>query len=433
MTIEEFFQYWEAVGWAKVFRVFWYFFLFEFTRYVLTDFIALFFYGVRKKFRKEEWDAARNQLKKENPLVSVIVPGKNEGKNIYKLTRSLASQTYRNFELIIVDDGSDDDTRLICKDLLKAGLIDLFLSNSVRGGKASGANLALRYAKGKYILHFDADCSFAEDAIENALVPFYYDPKIGAVGGTLEVRNHKQSLATSLQAIEYLKTILVGRTVSSFFGIYRIVSGAFGAFRKDLLDHIKGWDIGPGLDGDITVKIRKLGYKIHFEPTAVGYTSVPKNFKKLARQRIRWDKSIIRFRLRKHFDVFIPNKAFRTMNFLSSAENLFYNVILNFNWYIYFIDLLVNFNSELQFILPMNYIFYTLANLVQMIVVMTLTRDRKTKLRLFLFLPLMVLYTGFFLRIVRTVAHINELLFKTSYDDPWNPKKTSIQAKKLKI
>jgi biofilm PGA synthesis N-glycosyltransferase PgaC len=71
------------------------------------------------------------------------------------------------------------------------------------------------------------------------------------------------------------------------------VSGAFGAFTKDALDRVGGWDIGPGLDGDITVKLRKLGYKIVFEPDAVCQTNVPNTFKKLVKQRLRWDKSIV--------------------------------------------------------------------------------------------------------------------------------------------
>ncbi|MBL4604713.1 MAG: glycosyltransferase, partial [Flavobacteriaceae bacterium] len=315
--LPEYLNYWFVVGLQKFIRVFWYFVIFEFTRYVIIDYIIAFIFWLTGKTRKEKMEVAKQKLFSENPFISVIIPGKNEGRHLYKLTKSLAEQTFRNFELIIVDDGSDDNTAIIGKNLEAQGLIDMFIRNEMRGGKASAANLALRYSKGKYIVHLDADCSFDRDAIEKILIPFYLDEKIGAVGGNVKARNYKENLCAKLQAIEYLKTISVGRIVTSYLGIYKIISGAFGAFRKDVIDCVGGWDIGPGLDGDITVKIRKSGYKIHFQPEAVCLTNVPSNFKALTKQRLRWDKSIIRFRVRKHRDIYMPNANFNWSNFFS--------------------------------------------------------------------------------------------------------------------
>ncbi len=429
----EFLEFWASAGLVKAIRVFWYFIVFELVRYVLIDYVVLFFRWINQKSNRHEWESARQRLFLENPLVSIIVPGKNEGKHIYKLTQSLAEQTYRNYEIIIVDDGSDDQTHIIGKDLERAGLIDLFIRNEVRGGKASGANVALRMAKGKYIVHFDADCSFDRDAVEKSLIPFYYDSRIAAVGGNLEVRNDKESLATSLQAIEYLKVILTGRMVTTYLGIYRIISGAFGTFRADVIKRIGGWDIGPGLDGDITVKIRKLGYKVYFEPMASGMTSVPNTFRKLTRQRLRWDKSIVRFRVRKHIDIFYPNQNFRWSNMLSSLENILYNIILNVKWYIYIIDIMVNFSGIIMYVIPMNLFLYTISNYFQFFAIMILTPKPENKRRLFWYLPVMVLYTGFYLRMVRTVAHFKEFFFRASYKDPWNPVKSSRMAKGMGI
>lgn len=429
----EFLDYWMSSGPTKLMRVFWYFFVFELFRYVILDFLVIGFYKLSRYVQREKWQLAHQNLLQENPLVSIIVPGKNEGPHIYKLVKSLREQTYQNFELIVVDDGSDDQTNLIGRDLEKNGLINLFISNPVRGGKASGANNALSFAKGKFIVHLDGDCSFDCDAIEKTLIPFYFDSRIAAVGGSLEVRNHQESLATILQSIEYLKVILTGRMVTSYLGIYRIISGAFGTFRTDVLQRLGGWDIGPGLDGDITVKIRKLGYKVHFEPTANGLTSVPNTFAKLAKQRLRWDKSIIRFRLRKHFDVFYPNANFRMINMLSSLENIGYNVIFNFKWFIYIIDIIINYSGLIHFIVPMNILFYTLANYLQFLVIQLIAPNPDKKHYLLWFIPLMFLYNGIYLRIVRTMAHFKELFFLRSYDDPWNPLKSSLKAKALRI
>lgn len=432
--LDEFINYITAVNASKLFRIFWFFFVFEFFRFFLIEISTLLLWKFTGFFRKRKIADARLSLWEKQPFVSIIVPGKNEGRHIYKLANSLKEQTYQNFELIVIDDGSDDQTPEICRSLKQNGFIDSYFRNEVRGGKASAANLGLRYAKGKFIIHLDADCSYDRDAIENILVPFYYNLNIAAVGGNVQVRNYKESLCATLQSIEYMDTISVGRIATSELGIYRVISGAFGAFRKDALERLGGWDIGPGLDGDITVKIRKLGYKIHFEPTAICQTSVPVTFKKLIKQRLRWDKSLIRFRLRKHRDVFYPNDSFRFSNFISFVENITYNLILNIKWYFYLFDMVVNFTSQLIFIVPMNILLYTANNFLKFFV-FSLFRERKNEtVNYFLiYLPLMVFYFGYFLRIVRTIAYIQEIFFKASYKDSWNPQKSSKFAKALKL
>ena len=429
--VPEFINYWIEAGPHKFFRVFWFFAVFEFTRYILLDYLVAGLFYLRRKDRANEWKIAKQKLWIQSPLISIIVPGKNEGKHLYKLARSLAEQTYQNFELIVVDDGSDDNTAMIGKSLEKQGLIDRFIRNDRRGGKASAANTALSFSKGKYIVHLDADTSFDINAIENIIIPFYLDEKTGAVGGNVKVRNHKESLCARLQAVEYLKTISVGRIVTSYLGIYKIVSGAFGAFRPEVLRAIGGWDIGPGLDGDVTVKIRKSGYNIHFEPSAVCLTNAPSKFGALTRQRLRWNKSIIRFRLRKHRDVFLPNANFRWSNFLASFENVFYNVVLDLTWLIYMFDLFFHHSSLLHFVLPMNLLLYMGVSYLQMLSVYVFSERRKEELKLWKVIPLMTLYTGLYLRTVRTLAYFKEFLFKESYDDPWNPVKSSRMAKRF--
>lgn len=432
--IDEFFNYISAVGVSKLIRIFWFFVYFEFARFFLFELLVVIIWKYNEPKRVIKYQKARERLFIEQPLISVIVPGKNEGKHIFKLANSLKEQTYKNFEFIVIDDGSNDDTKVICNSLQKNGYIDLFLSNDVRGGKASAANLGYRYSKGKIIIHFDADCSYDNDAIEKIVIPFYLDEHIGAVGGNILVRNYKESLCTTLQAIEYSDTISVGRITSSYLGIYRLVSGAFGAFSREALDRVGGWDIGPGLDGDITVKLRKLGYNIVFEPEAICQTSVPNTFKKLVKQRLRWDKSIIRFRVRKHRDVFYPNQTFRFSNFISSAENITYNIILNVKWWFYLADMIINYSSLLGFIFPFNILLYTVNNFLKFLVFSLFRKRKNASVIYFLpYLPCMVFYFGFYLRVVRSIAYIQEFFFKQSYNDSWNPSKSSKHAKKLRI
>ncbi len=431
-AIDNFFNYITTVGPLKLVRVFWFFVFFEFVRFFLFELIVLIVWKLNQKKRKAKLLEGRRRLFIERPLVSIIVPGKNEGRHIYKLILSLKEQSYTNFELIVVDDGSDDDTENICKGLQKAGLIDLFIRNDVRGGKASAANLGYRYSSGKIIIHLDADCSYDNDAVEKIVVPFYTNENIGAVGGNVLVRNYDDNLCTTLQAIEYADTISAGRITTSYLGIYRVVSGAFGAFLKEALDRVGGWDIGPGLDGDITIKLRKLGYKIAFEPDAVCQTNVPDTFKKLMKQRLRWDKSIIRFRVRKHRDVFIPNAKFTFSNFFSSLENITYNLVLNLKWWIYIIDLLLHFIDQLKFIFTFNVILYTVTNYLKFILFGLFRKRTNATMGYFLiYIPCMVFYFGLYLRLVRSVAYTQEFFFKKSYEDPWNPQKSSVHAKEM--
>jgi poly-beta-1,6-N-acetyl-D-glucosamine synthase len=412
----------------EIIALFWYFILFDFSRYVLLDNIVLINYLLRTRSRRAEKERARRALFQEKPLISVLVPGKNEGRHLPQLAASLQTQTYRHLEVIVVDDGSDDDTAEICRRLLRKGAIHRFFRNPVRGGKASAANLALRYAGGRFVIHLDADSHLREDSVEQILLPFYRDERIGAVGGDIRVKNVFDSLTTALQAIDYMKSISTGRVVSSHLGILRTISGAYGAFRKDLLDRLKGWDVGPGLDGDITLKIRKSGYKVVFEPHAVCYTNVPDSARKLARQRYRWDRSLVRFRIRKHSDLLsLRNHNFKILNSLTALDNIFFNFLLNFKWWFYFIQIVVFQTAYLKFVLPINYLVYFFSNVFEYLMVLWLfgRTIRREEILLCLFLPLMPLYTGFFLRGVRTYAHIMELIWKTSFEDPWNPIRVS--------
>lgn len=420
---------WQLLGY------FWPFFLLDMVRYVLIEGAVLLHYLPHRKRKAALYAAARQQLFAQKPLVSVLVPGKNEGRYLPKLVQTLSEQSYPFYELIVVDDGSDDATPQICRELERNGLIDCFIRNEIRGGKASAANTALQFAKGQFIVHLDADSHMERDALETILLPFLLDAEVGCVGGDVRVANYQDSFATQVQGIEYTKSIMLGRTIASQLGILRIVSGAYGAFRKDILDAIHGWDVGPGLDGDVTLKIRKMGYKIVHEPASVCYTNVPVDYTKLAKQRYRWDKSMIRFRLRKHRDVLWPSESFRWSNFITVVDNLFFNLVLDIKWVIYYFQIIQLSSGYIAFLLILNYFFYLAANLVQWVFAVVLQRslNQKPVYQSVLFIPLMPIYTGTYLRLIRTFAYLMELLHKRSYADKWNPWKVSRIAKKNKL
>jgi len=435
MFLENAFEFLAGLSTTQLIAYFWPFFLLDMARYLFLDFIVILLYVPKRILQQAKYNHAKKQLYKERPLVSVIVPGKNEGKHIPRLSESLSYQSYKNIEIIIVDDGSDDDTAIICRELEKQGKIDRFIRNEIRGGKASAANTAFNFSRGKYIVHIDADSHLEVDAIETILLPFYMNDRVGAVGGDVRVANNDSTFATRLQSIEYIKSISTGRTIASELGILRIIAGAHGAFRRDVLQRLHGWDIGPGLDGDITLKIRKLGFQVVHEPMAICYTNVPETFRKLSKQRFRWDRSMIRFRIRKHRDILLPSAGFSLPNFLASAENIFFNLVLDVKWWIYVVQMLMINPSLLGYIFIINYILYFLANVLEFIMACVLLHSsmRRKDYVLFLFMPLIPFYTGIFLRIVRTYAYMMEFIHGASYNDKWNPWKVSRIAKKEKL
>lgn len=434
-VLDAFFGWLGGLSLTEWLLYFWPFFFIDFVRYTILDVVVLGQRIASRHAKEPERQEARGQLHREQPLVSVLVPGKDEGPNLDPLIRSLHRQTYENLEIIIVDDGSEDRTSQIVRHMKAQGRIDKFIRQRVRGGKASAANTGLRVAEGTFIVHVDADSYLRDDAIEEVLLPFYMEDDVGAIGGDLRVANRWASLATCLQTFEYLKSISVGRTVGSYFNILRIVAGAFGAFRIETLRRLGGWDVGPGLDGDLTLKIRKLGLNIRHEPDAVCYTNAPTDFSDLWNQRYRWGRSVVRFRMRKHQDLLNPwriRRPFRASDFLSVLDNIFFSVILNAKWWIYLVQILLFHLSLWPFILATNLILYTVSNVISLGIIQAAlgpNLDRGT-VRLVLFAPLMPLYMGFYLRGVRTLSYLMELLYSDSYRDSWNPWKVSKQARK---
>lgn len=424
-------NFWHKMDFHTILRWGWFIFLLDIPRFILVEGFALALSKTKRRKTQGAWKNAQLRFKEESPLITILVPGHNEGKHLHKLIESLKSQTYRNLELIVVDDGSTDETPIIGRYFERLGDITYFLRSDIRGGKASAANLGLRYAKGKYVIHLDADSSLKTDAIEKILIPFYRYPNVGAIGGNLMVRNADDSLTTTMQFLEYLQSINVSRIVLSQMRIYKIVSGAFGAFPKAVLDRVGGWDVGPGLDGDITVKIRKINLRIVFEEQAVCETHVPTTWAKLTKQRLRWSRSLVRFRLRKHRDVWIPNMNFRFSNFASFFENIFYGLILDFLWVSYMILIIINEPAFLLVWIPFKYSVYLIFALIQFFYALSITDDKDQIFKRFIYIPLYPIYMGYYMRIVRTIAYIDELIFYDSYKDSWNPPKTSQKAREF--
>lgn len=221
------------------------------------------------------------------PSVAVMIVGLNEGDTIKHALESVYG-TYPRMELYVVDDGSSDDMAEQANLFAKNHRDVTVLSRKLRGGKSSAMNMPLPLIKSEIVIVLDSDSHLADGVIWRIVQPFK-DPLVAAVSGSVSARNPHVNLCTWLQAIEYRRSIFLGRILLARMGVLGIVSGALGAFRKSTLDKFGGWDVGPGEDGDLTIKFRKAGYKIGYVPEASCLTNVPTNFKTLTKQRRRWE------------------------------------------------------------------------------------------------------------------------------------------------
>ena len=226
-------------------------------------------------------------------MVTVIVPCFNEEMVIKASLESLKKQTYRNFEIIVVDDGSHDNTYLIAKNMEfseKGRSLTAF--TKVNGGKANALNYGIEKARGSLILSVDADSRLSPDAIE-LMVAYFEDPKVGAVAGSVYVTN-QNTIWTKLQALEYIQGLNLVRNGQAFLKLVNIIPGPIGMFRKDAIIAAGGYQNDTyAEDCDLTLHLISQGYKIDYEIDAVSYTEAPEGLIDLLRQRYRWTRGIL--------------------------------------------------------------------------------------------------------------------------------------------
>jgi cellulose synthase/poly-beta-1,6-N-acetylglucosamine synthase-like glycosyltransferase len=184
------------------------------------------------------------------------------------------------------------------------------IAKTQRGGRVSSLNQALALARGAVVLALDGDTSFDNDMAAQ-IARHFVDPNVVGVSGNLRVRNARKTLVTRLQALEYMLSIHLSRTGLGEFNAVNNISGAFGAFRRDFLRRIGGWDSGTAEDLDLTLRIKKYftrypGLCIAFEPRAVGHTDAPEHFRQFLNQRLRWDGDLSYLYLRKFRETLRP-------------------------------------------------------------------------------------------------------------------------------
>jgi len=249
------------------------------------------------------WEPSSEQVVQPagpSPAVSVLVPAHNEEAVIVRSVRAMLAMDYPDFEVIVVDDGSTDNT---------AGALSRLAGNPrlrivrkvVNEGKAMALNDALPLARGEVILILDADAEPAPDLLR-WMVPHFAAARVAAVTGNPRVRNTDTFLAR-LQSIEFSSIISLLRRSQRVWGRIVTVSGVVAAFRRSALFDVGGFSPEmPTEDIELTWKLQKKFYDVRYEPRAVCWMTVPTSYRGLWKQRLRWARGLMQV-LHKHRDV----------------------------------------------------------------------------------------------------------------------------------
>ncbi|MGZ4636339.1 glycosyltransferase family 2 protein [Oryzihumus sp.] len=272
------------------------------------------------------------------PGVSLLVPAYNEAAGIVPSVQAMLALRYPRHEIVVIDDGSTDDTferlreafdlvrvdRELPRDVpLKARVIDVWVPRDGRtrlvavrkenSGKTDALNVGINAASEPLVAMVDADSLLDPDALLTVAKPFADDPiRTVATGGVVraangctvvagrivEIRTPRQWLPR-VQIVEYLRAFLLGRTGWSRLGALILISGAFGLFRRDVLVEVQGLDTDSiGEDFELVMRIHrhmrraKRDYRVEFVSEPVSWTEVPANLTVLRSQRRRWHRGL---------------------------------------------------------------------------------------------------------------------------------------------
>jgi cellulose synthase/poly-beta-1,6-N-acetylglucosamine synthase-like glycosyltransferase len=368
-------------------------------------------------------DRPRGPLK-HVPSVSILLVGHNEEGSIESCVRSLHNQTFNRFEIICVDDGSNDQTFAIMRRLRRDGLIHTAVRLELRGSKPSGINLAARLARGDILVVIDCDCSFEPDAIQELLRPIVEQASVAAVSGNILVRNWRRSIISSLQAIEYLLSISLGKSYANILDQVWCVSGAFGAFRRDAWERVSGIDTGGGEDFDFTIRLRLAGYKVVFARHSICYTDVPETLYALLRQRHRWERDTFWVRLRKYKRLLNPFRTSLSWNdVILQWDFLLFNFLPTVIFPFYLVWLLTRYGEfGVLLLVAVTLVLFVLDLAVFACAV--LVTGRAVYWQLLAFLPLFGPFQSYVMRLDRFYAYATEWVFTLSKQDNYTPQKT---------
>lgn len=239
------------------------------------------------------------------PLVSIIVPAYNEEITATRTIENLLNCDYPNYEIVFVDDGSKDKTYENVN-LVYGNHPKVKVTTKPNGGKASALNFGIRMANGVFLVCIDADTLLLPDAIGKMMACFE-DERVAAVAGNVKVGN-KVNMLTNWQSVEYITSQNFDRLAFDYINAIMVVPGAIGAFRKNAVIEAAAFTTDTlAEDCDLTLRLLRLGYKVHTCNEAISLTEAPEALKMFMKQRFRWSFGIMQS-FWKHRDILFSRK-----------------------------------------------------------------------------------------------------------------------------
>ncbi|MED0978398.1 glycosyltransferase [Bacillus paramycoides] len=260
------------------------------------------------------------------PFVSVVIAAYNEEKVIAKTIRSILDSDYREFEVIVVDDGSKDGTsKVIQETFYKHPKVRLIQKEN--GGKSSAMNLGFQQSRGEIIVTLDADTIIAQDAI-SLMIRHFENHNVAAVSGNVKVGNGR-NLLTTWQHVEYITGFNLERRAFDELNCITVVPGAIGAWRKKNVVE-SGYLSEDTLaeDTDLTITFLCEGHRIVYEEKAYAFTESPEDVKSLIKQRYRWSYGTLQC-LWKHRKALFNSKH-KTLGFIALPNMWLFQYVLQF-------------------------------------------------------------------------------------------------------
>ncbi len=344
-----------------------------FTAVLFTGFAIMAYLSSRNSIhyrnKSQVGDISRIMASPLAPGITIIAPAFNEGLTIVENIRSLLSLRYVNYEVMVVNDGSRDDTLLKMIDSYDLERIDremdpnwpckpirgiyksrqrsfskLTVIDKENGGKSDALNTGIRLSENKYVGCIDVDCLLLPDALLHVVRAFYQrsSKRVIAVGGVIRVANSckidggtleeirlPKNWLARFQLLEYTRSFLLGRMAWGRIDSLLIISGAFGFFDREIALRVGGYDTGTvGEDMEIVFRMRRymhergIPYTVEYIPDPLCWTEVPENLKVLVNQRDRWSRGNLET-LYRHRDMFF-NPRFGRLGLLSYPYWFFY-------------------------------------------------------------------------------------------------------------
>jgi cellulose synthase/poly-beta-1,6-N-acetylglucosamine synthase-like glycosyltransferase len=383
--------------------------IFDIPRYTLS-LLSLTFFGVRG--RSDRTPAGKVS-------VSVIIPTFNGGSGLEPTIASLHRQTLRPVEIIVVDDGSTDETRAVAERARALGLVNIVICPGTRCGRSAAINAAARFASGELLLTVDADTMFEPTAVAR-LAAAFSDPRVAGASCNISINNERDSLWTGLQSVEYLMSISAGRSILDVVDAIACLSGACSMYRRDIFLRQGGLDVGPGEDLEYSLRLRRLGHLIRFVPDAWAETAGPKTGISLLRQRARWDRDALRIRFMMYGELGFFHRFERLPDTLQRLDFILFDLVPTLSLPFYLVYILLLFGAEAGLFLGAIYVLLLWISIFNMALAFVMF-NRSIGLFGLSAALIFPLYQGVFLKCARFFSYSSEIIFATSRHDDFVP------------